>query len=343
MPNDNIYQQSAMLRQGLENPEMLRAQFFNQRYNRPVGFQITDQQQIPQIQQPKPPVQQPVIKTRPQFDLGTAQGVTSELNYLIEDIPSQRQTLQTDLQKKYGIDTRASQLEALTKQSLETEKLLKSLPKNVQQRMSGRLVTAPQVSALLAYEQAPLTQQLSEIQGAVDITQQGLNLARTLSNDELLRARQETEDKINNLKEWRALLMQKEDSEANRIQQIKLLELQQQFEADQNALDRALQAKAVSGGGGGGYAVDTMNSIPTGSTGMQDYSSELGDQDQITIDLDQMSDSVNTLQEIAKQSKYAPTTIVPINTQTKQGIDLKDIGNLGDYYIGTNNKNTYGL
>jgi hypothetical protein len=86
-----------------------------------------------------------------------------------------------ELKQQYGVGEREGNLENLRKSVYDTTKVLRQLPKNVTNRVRGRLMTEAQRNRLLSSEQNPLTQQVQDLSASRDVEQQGLSqVAQTI-------------------------------------------------------------------------------------------------------------------------------------------------------------------
>lgn len=101
----------------------------------------------------------------------------------IRGFTTKQQEGQSKIKQDYGYDQRISNLEGLRRAAFDTEKLLSDLPKNVQQRARGRLITAGQQNRMLSSEQQPLAGQLADISRGREAEQTGLDLVRGLLSD----------------------------------------------------------------------------------------------------------------------------------------------------------------
>jgi len=105
------------------------------------------------------------------------------LGNIVDRYKEEEKSGQQDIKDKYNLDDRLTALEGLRKSAYDTEKLIRDLPKNVQNRTRGRLVTAGQKNRITASEQNPLAYQLADISRGRGAEQEGVNLVNSLVDD----------------------------------------------------------------------------------------------------------------------------------------------------------------
>lgn len=154
----------------------------------------------------------------------------------IRGFTTKQQEGQQKIKQDYGFDQRVQNLEGLRRAAFDTEKLLSDLPKNVQQRARGRLITAGQQNRMLSSEQQPLAGQLANISRGREAEQSGLDLVRGLLGD----YSSDTDKEFQ--REYEAGRMKREDAMTAYQGEVarEEAERQRQFQAEQARAQQAL-------------------------------------------------------------------------------------------------------
>lgn len=162
-------------------------------------------------------------------------------NQIIQETQGAQQRQQQgiqDIKTKQGFDDRLKTLENLRRSVYDTEKVLSQLPRDVQGRTRGRLITAGQQNRLLSKEREPLATTLANLSRSTDVEQQGVNQVRGLIDDYLKQNMSDTDARL------RALALQRED--AGRAFDLELdrerRSQQERMQQAQMALQRSLAA-----------------------------------------------------------------------------------------------------
>lgn len=168
--------------------------------------------------------------------------ISKQLSDLVTNYSKERDKKVAETKTQYGYDDRISNLENLKKTSLDTERIIRSLPTDINNRLTGRRMTSAQRNRVFAKEQAPLAQQLADVSLGVQTEQQGIDLVRNLINDVLGVSKEDFTNKYNLLNTdlgtaWNEYKLNTDLEEQQR---------NRDFQARQNELNRWSQERAAS-------------------------------------------------------------------------------------------------
>lgn len=162
--------------------------------------------------------------------------ISKQLSDLVSNYSKERDQKVADTKTQYGYDDRISNLENLKKTSLDTERVIRALPTDVNNRLVGRRMTGSQRNRVFAKEQAPLAQQLADVSMGVQTEQQGIDLVRNLINDVLGQSREDFNNRYNVLNTDLGTAWNEYSLSSNLEEQ----QRQRAFQSQQNALTRAI-------------------------------------------------------------------------------------------------------
>jgi hypothetical protein len=152
--------------------------------------QFLSQRQDP-TQTPVTPQTQTTTADLSRFTGGTADTARDQISNYIAQLQQQQQQYMTTLQgmpsaaetfetyrTKLGLPEKEAQLTATNVQIQKTQAMIDSLEKNINERISGKIITDPLRQRQLAVEQRPLMEQMSGLSRQAGIEQTGLASTR---------------------------------------------------------------------------------------------------------------------------------------------------------------------
>ena len=148
--------------------------------------------------------------------MATYSDLNSQVSNALAAEPAARQQFQTGLESQYGLPAKQADLESIRRSSMETDKLLADLPTQLKQRTSGMLMTSGQLGRLQSTEQAPLAQNLANLNRRESVASTGLTSIQQMIDNALAQRKAEVAAQTSELQGQRDLAFQSEEAQKGR-------------------------------------------------------------------------------------------------------------------------------